>query len=137
MGTRKDHEHDCRKQMGDPMTAVHRFMDSRFPEYFHRHRHVHHHWEGIETCARAVSAATGKDYDLCYEAAILHVKADFNTGKEQFPIPHLVDYKGGEGDWPVPFPWSSQPPWSTFGCDKTYEVSPEKIRKIKEYLESV
>ena len=101
MSDRETHREICKQSFGDELDAIHRFMDCQFGRYGARHRHLHHHKEGIEECAKLVSNVTGKDYHMCLFAAEQHVRLDFEIQGIQLPIPSYSDYLGGEGDWPV------------------------------------
>jgi len=114
----KTHEYLCKKEFGDKCTKVHKFLDQKFAKYGARHRHFYHHWEGIRECAKIVHANYGLDYDLAYEAAIHHVKEDFNIQGHQLSIPHKEDYKS----------------WNTKATDKDMNISEEKINEVKEKL---
>lgn len=131
----KTHEYLCKKEFGDKCTKVHKFLDQKFAKYGARHRHFYHHWEGIRECAKIVHANYGLDYDLAYEAAIHHVKEDFNIQGHQLSIPHKEDYKSGDGSWPVGDDWNqSFKSWNTKATDKDMSISEEKINEVKEKL---
>lgn len=133
MADRKTHEYDCLEHIGDKCTAVHKLIDRYFAQYFHRHRFKLHHWEGIKATAKMAEAYYNMDYDLAYEGGVYHVKLDFYTGY-QLPIPKAEDYIGGEGDWPVGKDWNMMCPWSTLGCDKTFEIDAKTVEEIKKEL---
>ena len=134
MADRKTHEYDTLKRLGDNCAAVHKMIDHMFAQFFHRHRFVYHHKEGIIQVAKLVAYANNMDYDLARMAAECHVRLDFCVGG-QLPIPEQKDYIGGEGDWPVTEPWSvGGAPWDTDLCDKQFRITQEKIDEVHRRL---
>ena len=136
MADRKTHEYDTEKRLGVKATAVHAMMDSMFRQFFHRHRFIYHHKEGIEFIAKHVAYANNMDYHLAKMAAECHVRLDFHIGY-QLPIPDKYDYIGGEGDWPTLDPWKGLCPWDTKFTDKNFNIPQSIIDEIHRRLEDV
>ena len=137
MADRKTHEYDTEKKLGVKGTEVHKMMDSMFRQFFHRHRFVYHHREGIEMVAKRVAYANNMDYDLAKMVAECHVRLDFDVGY-QLPIPSKYDYIGGEGDWPTTSEYTVPGcPWDTDVCDKNFRVTKEIIDEVHRRLEDV
>ena len=111
-------------------------MDSMFAQFFHRHRFIYHHVEGIEQVARLVSYANNMDHELAKMAAECHVRLDFHIGY-QLPIPSKYDYIGGEGDWPTTFAYKGLCPWDTKFTDKHFNVDQKIIDEVYRRLENV
>jgi len=133
MASRKDHEYDTEKRLGTKATDIHKAMDHMFAQFYHRHRFVYHHKEGIIEIAKRVAYANNMDYDLAVMAAECHVRLDFHLGW-QLSIPCKDDYLCGDGDWPTIGEWKGLCPWSTSLSDKHFGVTQEIIDEVHRRL---
>ena len=134
MASRRDHEYFSEKKFGIKGTAIHRYLDGQFGKYGARHRHLHHHWEGIKRCAKIVGHAANIDYNLAKMIAEDHIRLDFNIQGYQLQIPHYEDYLGGDGSWPTGMHWSNMCPWDTDLTDKSMRIEAEIIEEVEEKM---
>jgi hypothetical protein len=85
MSSRKDHNADCQKILGQECNEVNAWLDDAFRKFGPRHRFVKHHWEGVAK-AEELFGETGK------QAAIIHILRDCGH------IPSAKDYEDGTVD---------------------------------------
>lgn len=69
MASEKEHSADCVKELGEPFTEVHQWLDELYPKLGHNHRSARHHVVGVEE----VRAKWG---DRAALAAEIHIMKD-------------------------------------------------------------
>ncbi|MCF7853306.1 MAG: hypothetical protein K9N51_00800 [Candidatus Pacebacteria bacterium] len=69
MATLNEHCRDCERELGEPFTHVHEWLDELQPDYGPMHRVFRHHREGVER----VRAKWG---DRAARAAEIHIRRD-------------------------------------------------------------
>ena len=70
MASLEEHEADCERELGEPFTEVHLWLDALFKVLGPQHRSVRHNTEGIEEVRRMWG-------DRAAEAAEIHIRKDF------------------------------------------------------------
>lgn len=70
MASLEEHQADCVRELGEPFTKVHLWLDALFPLLGPQHRSVRHNSEGIEVVRKMWG-------DQAAEAAKVHIRKDY------------------------------------------------------------
>jgi len=69
MASRGEHEADCRRELGEPFSHVHEWLDALFKVLGPKHRSARHHTGGVEQVRKLWG-------DRAAQAAAIHIRRD-------------------------------------------------------------
>lgn len=92
MAEYKEHCADCKRELGEDFSQVHRWLDAYFRTWGPNHRSLRHHKQGVESVRKMWG-------DKAASAAEIHIKKDF-FGEVPEDVAAVEQIMDGVVHWP-------------------------------------